>query len=62
MSSSADNRKLRSDSGLTERKNCEREIESSCYSENAKRKRVQSFDCVKETELHLMSKNQRVQI
>lgn len=51
MSSSSDNRKLRSDSGLTERKNCEREIESSCYSENIKRKRIQSFDCVRETEL-----------
>lgn len=51
MSSSSDNRKLRSDCGLTERKNCEREIESSCYSENVKRKSVQSFDCERGTEL-----------
>lgn len=42
VSSSTDNRKLKVDSGLTERKNCKREIESSCYSKSEKGKRISS--------------------
>lgn len=61
MSSSIDNRKLRPNSGLTERKNCEREIESSCYSENEKRKRMKEFDCVREIEVYTVSKNRGIE-
>jgi hypothetical protein len=50
MSSSFDNRKLRTEPRLTERKNWAREIESSCYSKNEKGKSLERFDCETEND------------
>lgn len=47
-SSAFDNRKLRPNSGLTERKNCEREIESSCYFQIKINKKDNRFGCESE--------------